>query len=268
MTYLKKNSPSLLCFVATLILLLTHSIAFGIEDDHKSAVLDPALGYSKTGMRAFQQHYTNFVLYTQNLFVPGNVEIGVYNEHIDDKIRTVPFYRWRAGPVEDTGDPFNFFIESQQKGFFVVRLPFGLGYTRDGRLMRHPNGRLVMLAGEIPVQGQSGDIYIPEGDLDVTTSGAIFIDGDQIDKFKVAVFRDRERLVTLNGSVFYMDGEPDLLVGEEHYRVRQGYIEASNVLKALTGDISIASKSYEGSARAAKVVTKLMNSAVQMGNPN
>jgi flagellar basal body rod protein FlgG len=257
----------LILLVALPFFLSTYSNAENYGEVNKP-VLDPGLRHARDGMRAFQTHYTNFVIYSMNLYTPGNVEIGVYNQNINNQVETVPFYRWRMGPVEDTGGELDFFIESQQKGFFVIRLPFGLGYTRDGRIRKDHNGRLITVGGGFPLVGESGDIYLPEGFVSVASSGAIFVDGDLIDRFTVAVFRDRERLVTLNGSVFYVNGgEPDLLVGEEHYKIRQGFLEQSNVLKALTGDISLASKSYEGSAKAAKMVIKLMGSAVQLAAP-
>ncbi len=242
---------------------------FATELEHPQAPqLDPGLKNVKDGMRAFQSHYTNYHLYTMNIYTPGYIEIGVYNENVNNKIETVPFYRWRAGPFEETNGELDFAIEAESKGFFVIQLPFGIAYTRDGRFQRDKNNRLIMLGGGYPVFGQNGEIFLPPGKVTVTPSGAIFVNGDFIDKMQIAVFEDRSPLVTLNGNIFYVDGgEPKLLVGEQFYKVRQGHLENSNVLKAITGDIMIARNSYEANARAAKMLTKLIGSSIQMANP-
>ena len=91
---------------------------------------------------------------------------------------------------------------------------------------------------------------------------------DRIDKFQIAVFADRSPLISLNGSVFFMTGDPKLIRGSDHYRVRQGYLEASNTVKALISDLKIAENSYSGAAAVAKVIHKTMKSGNSMGMPD
>ena len=241
---------------------------FAVKQPPFSPLIDPGMNFARQGMTASQVHYTNFVQYTMNLNNPGQVEIGVYNQNINGQIETVPFYRWRAGPVRVTNRSLDFFIDSQQRGFFTIQLPFGIGYTRDGRLKIADDGRLVTLSGEYPVLGQNGEIFINGEDFTVSKSGVIFVDGEQIDKFRISVFKNRDNLVTLNGSFFYHSGgEVDLFEGEEYYAIRQGHLEESNVLKALTGDIGVAKQTYEASSKAIKTLVKTSTSGLQMGAP-
>ncbi|NBV41158.1 hypothetical protein EBR96_00080, partial [bacterium] len=198
---------------------------------------------------------------------PGYIETGGYNQSKDGKIQMVPFYRWRSGPVVETNNPLDFYLDAESRGFFTVLLPSGLGYTRDGRFVLDQNRKLVMLAGNFPVLGERGEIYLPEGkEIAVSKSGLIFVDAAPVDRIKVAIFKDLSGLETLNGSVFYLTKEPVLEENPE-YGVRQGFVEQNNVIKALIGDILMASRTYEATSKVGKSVTKLMNSAIQMGNP-
>ena len=83
-------------------------------------------------IRVFNPAYPEGVMLAillMNVFAP-TIDHYVYNSNINGKIETVPFYRWRAGPVRVSERSMDFFIESQQRGFFTVQLPFGIGYTQ------------------------------------------------------------------------------------------------------------------------------------------
>ena len=219
-------------------------------------------------MRAHQIQWNLFALYTMNVDTPGYVETGGYNTSKNGRIEMIPFYRWRAGPIVETFRPLDFCVVADSRGFFQVLLPTGLGYTRDGRFTLNRNRKLVMLAGEYPVVGERGEIYLPEGkEIAVSKSGQIYVDGTPVDKMKVVVFEDMSKLETLNGSLFYLTAEAALLEGESYYSVRQGFQEQNNVLKGLIGDITMASRTYEATAKAGRSVIKMLNSVVQLGNP-
>ncbi len=219
-------------------------------------------------MRAHQIQWNLFALYTMNVDTPGYIETGGYNISKEGRIQIVPFYRWRAGPIVETFQPLDFCVEANSKGFFQVLLPTGLGYTRDGRFTLTKNRKLVMVAGHYPVLGERGEIYLPEGkEIAVSKSGQIYVDGTPVDKMKIVVFQDMSKLETLNGSLFYLTAEAELMEGEEHYAVRQGFLEQNNVLKALIGDITMASRTYEATSKVGRSITKMLNSVVQLGNP-
>jgi len=261
-----KNMGFLSYILLCLVLLsgVTHAV---FAPDYEE-IQEPSVRTVVQSMRAHQIQWNLFALYTMNVDTPGYVETGGYNISRNGRIEIIPFYRWRAGPIVETFQPLDFSVDANNRGFFQVLLPTGLGYTRDGRFTLTRNRKLVMIAGNYPVLGERGEIYLPEGkEIAVSKSGQIYVDGTPVDKLKVVVFKDMSKLETLNGSLFYLTAEAELIEGEEHYAVHQGFLEQNNVLKALIGDITMASRTYEATSKVGRSITKMLNSVVQLGNP-
>jgi flagellar basal body rod protein FlgF len=232
-------------------------------------VQDPSIKMVIQSMRAHQIQWNMIMIQTMNVDTPGYVEPGGFNKSKDGLIEVVPFFRWRSGPIVETSNPLDFYLDASSRGFFQVLIPSGLGYTRDGRFTLTLNRKLVMVAGGFPVLGERGEIYLPPGnEIAVSNTGLIYVDGAPIDRMKVVLFKEKglEALDTLNGSIFYLTGEADV-DPEGQYGVKQGCIEQNNVLKALIGDGMMAARTYEATSKAGKSITKLMNSVIQLGNP-
>lgn len=232
---------------------------------------DPTLDMAVQGMRMHQIQWYNYGIYTANLNTPGYTEIGGYGYRKGDKLMTMPFYRWRHGPVMETNRMLDFYVDANGKGFFVINILSGLAFTKDGRLMLDKNRRVVMQNGGFPVLGENGEIYLPEGEeIHVTSTGLVMVDGEPVDRFKIVVFDDydeMQNLETINGSVFYLKKEIATLAGPEHYKIRQGFIEQNNVLKALVGDMKFALKGYEYGAKTAKTVAKILGDLSGVAGP-
>jgi len=233
-------------------------------------ITDPSIRMVVQSMRAHQTQWYAILVQTTNVDTPGYVEPGGYNyKDKNGNIEMIPFYRWRAGPVVETGNTLDFYLDAGSRGFFQVLLPTGLGYTRDGRFTLTMNRKLVMLAGGFPVLGERGEIYLPPGsEIAVSKTGQIFVDGSPVDRMKVILFKDKglAQLEALNGSIFFLSGDPEI-DPEGEYGVRQGFLEQNNVLKALIGDGAMAARAYEATSKAGKSITKEMNSAIQLGSP-
>ncbi len=233
-------------------------------------IQNPSMRMVMQSMRAHQIQWNLFLLYTMNVDTPGYIETGGYGASKGGVIETIPFYRWRAGPIVETSNPLDFYLDASSRGFFQVLVPTGLGYTRDGRFTMTLNRKLVMVAGGYPVLGERGEIYLPPGnEVAVSNTGMIYVDGSPVDRMKVVLFTDKglEALDTLNGSIFYLtkaDAEVDT---QTPFQVRQGFIEQNNVLKALIGDVTMANRTYEATSKAGRSITKMMNSVIQLGNP-
>jgi flagellar basal body rod protein FlgG len=236
-------------------------------------VPDRGIIHCLQSMRAHQIQMTNFMNYTLNMDTPGFIEIGSYNLRKDTgEIMPAPFYRWRNGPAVQTDRELDLYCDSKGHGFFVYKLPGDRwAFSRDGRLELDSQNRLVSLAHEFPVVSESGgEIFLPEGTITLTTSGVIFVDGEPVDKIKIAIFSDeaRNNLVTLDGAfMVYNGGAPQLIEGEEHYSIRQFYMEQNSVLKSLVGDVALSKYPYEASAKMSRSLTKTMSTVVQMANP-
>jgi flagellar basal-body rod protein FlgF len=65
-------------------------------------------------------------------------------------------------PIRDTGEPLDFAIEGP--GFFQVRTPQGIRFTRDGQLMRSPQGTLTDSQGNQVLDQNGAPIAVkPDG---------------------------------------------------------------------------------------------------------
>lgn len=240
-------------------------------------ILDPALRSSMQGLRAHQVQDTNFIFYTLNIDTPGFVEIGAYNfrEKGTGDIKVLPFYRFRSGPVAETNEAMNIYIDADSRGFMMVQFPNTFAYTRDGRLRIDSSGRLVTMQGSYPILNSDGGgaIFIPAGaEVAISKNGSVFADSDKVGQIRVMAFTSKglSKLVTLNGSFFVSaDGQvPETdPSGEQAYGVFQGFLEESNVLKSIVGDIGFYKNAVNSIGKSAKTVSRAMSSAVQLGNP-
>lgn len=266
-------SVSSLCFYVIAIFFLS-PVTTPAEYLAPEKVGDPALQVSMESMRAHQIQYQMYLFYTINIDTPGFVETGGYNvRKPNGEILMEPFYRWRSGPVIETNSDLDVYLDANSRGLMAVQLPTTVAYTRNGRMRIDSSNRLVTHQGSYPVINALGGgfMFIPQGaDVTISASGMVYADSDPVGKIKVLVFSNKglEELATLNG-VFFVSAnkgiEPEILAGgEKNYRVRQGFIEDNNVLKAIVGDVGMLKRSYNATAKAAKVLARVMGTSVQM----
>jgi len=242
---------------------------------HYDEVAERGVLSALEGMRTFQVHYTNWVFYTMNVGTPGFIETGTYNTRKKREegyeVDYIPFFRWRAGPMVDTGKELDLYLDANSRGFFVVQLPNSIAFTRDGRFLLDSRRRIVTLSGMYPLLGEEGEIILPEGeDILVSRSGLIYVDGQPVTRIKVAVFRtfsEMQSMESLNGSFFVLTKDIETVEGPEHYAVVQGALEENNVLKAITGDILVAKNGYDAAAKTAHLINKSLSTAAGLGSP-
>jgi flagellar basal body rod protein FlgG len=133
-----------------------------------------------------------------------------------------------AGTLAKTNNKLDLALGS--KGFFVLQAPWGEGYTRDGRFHLDRDGRLLSVAGNLPVLGHAGPIMVPEGsDVQISQSGQVLVDGVEVDSIRVVVPQNYKAFESMNGSLFKLNGRDANIVEVENPHVIQGYVEASNV---------------------------------------
>lgn len=235
---------------------------------------DPGLQTAMESMRAHQIQYQTFLFYTINVDTPGFVETGGYNRRTaEGEILMRPFYRWRSGPVIETNNDLDVYLDTNSRGLMAVHMPSRIAYTRNGRMRIDTSGRLVSRQYSYPLVNALGGGFInipPGADVTISASGMVYADSDPVGKIKVMVFSNKglEDLVSLNG-VFFINTKkgqvPEVLPGGElNYRVRQGFLEENNVLKGIVGDVGMLKRSYTGAAKAAKVLARVMGTSVQM----
>lgn len=164
------------------------------------------------------------------------------------------------GRLEATGNPFDFALSGE--GFFVVETEKGPAYTRAGNFTRGADGRLVTLSG-YPVQGEAGDIVLPErGEFVVDEEGNIRVGGELVGKLRVVRFSHPQLLEKLGGNLFRA---PEGVLPEEAtgYTIHQGFLEKANldVVEAMVRMIE-ALREYELAQRAVVAQDETLGKAV------
>ena len=159
-------------------------------------------------------------------FVPADRRVSFVHDR-------ATFHDFAAGPSELTKNPLDVAIDGS--AFLVVQTPVGERYTRDGGLQINNQGQLVT-AGGFPVLGTSGPIVFQPTDKEISIAAdgnVTVLEGTgRIDsvrgKLRLVNFADAQKLVK-EGSNLYSAGQGIAGQPDTTSRVRQGYIEKSNV---------------------------------------
>ena len=127
-----------------------------------------------------------------------------------------------AGRIRITGNPLDAAI--QGSGFFEVKTPQGIRYTRSGMFSLDSQRRLVTNLG-YPVMGTKGEIKIPPGTVQISAQGAIHVDGQPVANLKIVDFPlDHMPEKHLEG-LFASDSAAPV----KNPQIQGGHIEESNV---------------------------------------
>ena len=143
------------------------------------------------------------------------------------------FHDFAQGGTENTKNPLDVAIDGG--GFLAVQTPAGERYTKDGGLQINNQGQLVTAGGHL-VLGTSGPIVFQPTDKDISIAAdgniTVLEGTNRIDsvrgKLRVVSFAQAQRLVK-EGSNLYSAGEGAAAQADTASKVRQGFIEKSNV---------------------------------------
>ena len=143
------------------------------------------------------------------------------------------FHDFAAGPSEQTKNPLDVAIDGN--AFLVVQTPAGERYTRDGSLQINNQGQLVTAGGN-PVMGVSSPIVFQPTDkeINIASDGNVTVlEGtgrtDSVrGKLRLVSFADAQKLVK-DGNNLFSAGQGTAAAPDTTSRVRQGFIEKSNV---------------------------------------
>jgi len=133
------------------------------------------------------------------------------------------------GSLQVTGNPLDLAIDGE--GFFKIKTPNGIRYTRDGSFKRDPaTGNLVTDHGYL-VLGEGGPISIPEdaGKITINEQGEVIANNEVIGKVSVVGVSDLKALVKIGNDLFQLNPNLGKEVALPKAVVKQGYLERSNV---------------------------------------
>ncbi len=123
------------------------------------------------------------------------------------------------GPLRQTDNPLDLAIEG--KGFFAVRTQEGVRFTRKGNFTVDKDGFLVTEEGYRVLDRDMREIQVEGGTVTVDPEGNVYIEGDQIATIGVWDLQNPEKV-----GFDLFTGTP---VPAEDFRIRQGFVEMSNV---------------------------------------
>ena len=138
-----------------------------------------------------------------------------------------------SGALKKTDGPFDLALSGS--GFFCVRTPDGILYTRRGDFTINADEVLVTQEGW-PVLGHGGEIQVklakPSGanpEFSVSEDGTVTVDGSQVDRLRIVDFTQMNSLEKA-GNNYYRSLQPNALVDlDKDIQVSQGFLELSNV---------------------------------------
>ena len=149
------------------------------------------------------------------------------------------FTNFEQGHMKGTGNALDVALDGE--GFFSIQMPDGIQYTRKGNFLLNSNGTLVTQEG-YPVLGKGGsEIQISGHEVVVASSGAVIVDGVEVDSLNIVDFADKKKLLKKGESLYSPIDPNDKGSPAEKTMVQQGFIEASNVdsIKAMTEMIDV-----------------------------
>ena len=152
-------------------------------------------------------------------------QIGVRPAGSAERVFVAPYAphtSFEAGRIRITGNTLDMAI--QGSGFFEVKTPQGVRYTRNGMFSLDSQRRLVTNLG-YPVMGIKGEIKVPHGTIEVSAQGAIHVDGQPVATIKVMEF-PIDRMPNKNPEGFLASDNGKLV---QDPQIQGGHIEESNV---------------------------------------
>ena len=135
---------------------------------------------------------------------------------------------FRPAPSRHTGNPLDLAIEGD--GFFELQDAGGTTYTRQGSLALDAGGRLVAPGGAA-VTGVAGEIRLESDNVRIDRTGRILDKDAVVGQIRLVRFDDPQKLVPA-GQGRYTQGAARLEPAADGATVRQGHVEASNVVPA------------------------------------
>ncbi|MDR3675861.1 MAG: flagellar basal-body rod protein FlgF [Acidobacteriota bacterium] len=129
----------------------------------------------------------------------------------------------KSGEFEKTGNDLDLAMEGS--GFFTVKTPAGIRYTRNGSFHTDTAGRLLTATGD-PVMGEQGPVELPSGTITISSDGTISQGGAVVATMKLVTFKPGTSLAAEGNSYYQAPAGSE--IPAEDPRLSQGMLESSN----------------------------------------
>jgi flagellar basal-body rod protein FlgG len=123
------------------------------------------------------------------------------------------------GPLRETQNPLDLAIDGD--GFFAVRTPEGIRYTRKGHFRLDAEGYLVTEEGYRVLDRNNAEIKIDGNDIRFDTEGNLYVDGNLTATLGIWSLPDAQKV---GHDMFSGNPQP-----AQNFSLKQGFIELSNV---------------------------------------
>ncbi|HAA63776.1 MAG TPA: flagellar basal-body rod protein FlgF [Thermoanaerobacter sp.] len=189
--------------------------------------------------------------------IPPNGKIG----RMDYGVLVDTFHtNFEEGAFSQTNGKLDLAIDGN--GFFVVNTPNGQRYTRDGSFTLSKDGYLVTQEGYI-VEGENGPIQLSQGDISVDEMGNIINNGQLVDRLRIVDFDNYDGLRKEGNNLFFIDNSANVQVIPATGKIKQGFLEQSNVnsVKEMVNMISVM-RNYESNQKVVIAFDETLGKAV------
>jgi flagellar basal-body rod protein FlgF/flagellar basal-body rod protein FlgG len=139
----------------------------------------------------------------------------------------------KTGEFQKTGNELDLAMEGA--GFFVVKTPAGIRYTRNGSFHTDANGRLLTATGD-EVMGDQGPVELPSGTITISSDGTISQQGAVVATMKLVTFT-LGASVSAEGNSYYQVPAGSEQPADDP-RLSQGMLESSN-FNPVVGAVSL-----------------------------
>lgn len=165
------------------------------------------------------------------------------------------------GMMENTGRSLDVAIEGD--GFFTVKTPNGMRYTRDGSFSLTADGTLVTREG-YQVMGEKGPVLLTGPEVSISSTGDIEANGIVVDKLRLVSFNNVMNLVREGNLFAPADDTVKVVPVDPKTTVAQGYVENSNInaVRAMTEMID-AMRSYETHAKMVQTMDEMTRKSIE-----
>lgn len=172
----------------------------------------------------------------------------------------------RPGPAVSTGRPLD--VRPADGMYLAVRSTSGeVSYTRDGRLLLEPDGRMTI--GGRPVLGEGGgEIFVPpDSQVRLDPRGRVLVNGEVLDRLPLFALTGR---VERTGPALLRPERPEAVqrIVPEERQLNVGELDGSNypALHAAL-DMVTAQRGYETAMQAIDAYKRLDELANSVGRP-